>query len=80
VARTFTLPRIRERLKITLRADAFNILNHANLNNPNNIYGDTASTFGLATYGRQGTASGFPGITPLNETARQIQMLLRFEF
>ena len=63
---------------LTLRADAFNVLNHANLNNPDNLYG--SPTFGRATYGRQGTASGFPAVAPLNETARQIQVLLRLEF
>jgi len=80
LARSFTLPRLRERARLTLRADAFNILNHANLNNPNSIVGDTGETFGLATYGRQGTSTGFPAQTPLNETARQIQLLLRLEF
>jgi len=77
-ARSFHLPRMRETARLTLRADAFNILNHANLNNPDNLYG--SPTFGLATYGRQGTASGFPAVAPLNETARQIQLLLRVEF
>jgi hypothetical protein len=65
---------------LTVRADAFNILNHANLGNPDNLYDPQSSTFGLATYGRQGAASGFPAVTPLNETARQIQLLFRFEF
>jgi hypothetical protein len=69
---------MREGMLLTLRADGFNILNHANLNNPDNISGSTG--FGIATYGRQGTASGFPAVTPLNETARQIQILLRFQF
>ncbi len=77
-SRSFQLPRLREGLKLTLRADAFNILNHANLNNPDNLFG--SPTFGIATYGRQGTASGFPGIAPLNETARQVQVMVRIEF
>jgi hypothetical protein len=78
LARSFQLPRMREGFRLTLRADAFNILNHANLNNPDNLYGSPA--FGIATYGRQGTASGFPAVAPLNETARQIQLLLRLQF
>jgi hypothetical protein len=77
-SRAFHVPRLRESAMLTFRADAFNILNHANLNNPDNLYG--SPTFGIATYGRQGTASGFPAVAPLNETARQIQLLLRLEF
>jgi hypothetical protein len=53
-------------------------LNHANLNNPDNLL--SSATFGLATYGRQGTASGFPAVSPVNETARQIQVLVRIDF
>src|SRR5579863_6590196 len=78
LGRSFGVPRLREGTHITIRADAFNILNHANLNNPDSLVG--SSTFGLATYGRQGTASGFPAVSPVNETARQVQMLLRLEF
>jgi hypothetical protein len=78
LGRSFAVPRLREGTRITIRADAFNILNHANLNNPNSLVG--SADFGLATYGRQGTASGFPAVSPVNETARQVQMLLRLEF
>ena len=78
VARSFQVPRLREGTLLTVRTDIFNILNHANLNNPDNLYG--SPTFGLATYGRQGTASGFPAVTPLNETARQIQLIVRLQF
>jgi len=77
-SRAFHLPGLRESAMLIFRADAFNILNHANLNNPDNLLGDP--TFGIATYGRQGTSSGFPAVAPLNETARQIQLLLRLEF
>ena len=78
LARTFTLPHLREGTRLTVRADAFNVLNHANLNNPDSLLG--SPTFGLATYGRQGTASGFPAVSPVNETARQVQLLVRIEF
>jgi hypothetical protein len=83
LGRSFSVPRlgvlrIREGTRFTIRADAFNLLNHANLNNPDSLVGDP--NFGLATYGRQGTASGFPAVSPVNETARQIQLLLRIEF
>ena len=78
LARSFRIPRLREGSLLTVRADAFNILNHANLGNPDNLLGSL--TFGLASYGRQGAPSGFPAVAPLNETARQIQILLRVEF
>jgi hypothetical protein len=78
LGRSFSVPRLRESARFTIRADAFNILNHANLNNPQSNLG--LPDFGLATYGRQGTPSGFPAVSPVNETARQIQMLLRLEF
>ncbi len=83
LAHSFRLPAVRllkvsEGPVLTLRADVFNLLNHANLGNPDNLLG--SPTFGLATYGRQGTASGFPAVNPLNETARQLQLLMRLEF
>jgi hypothetical protein len=67
-----------ESWRITLRADAFNILNHANLNNPASIFG--TGSFGVALYGRKGASNGFPGSSPLDETARQIQLSLRLDF
>jgi hypothetical protein len=70
--------RLRESLRLTLRADAFNFLNHANLNNPEPLL--TSDRFGVALYGRKGRASGFPALTPLHESARQFQLLLRLEF
>ncbi|HWF07878.1 MAG TPA: hypothetical protein VG297_05410, partial [Bryobacteraceae bacterium] len=83
LGRAFAVPslwkvRFREGTRITIRADAFNVLNHANLNNPDALVG--SPTFGLATFGRQGTASGFPAVSPVNETARQIQLMVRLEF
>jgi len=77
-SRSFHVPHFRESARLVLRADAFNVLNHANLNNPDHLLG--SPTFGIATYGRQGTASGFPAVAPLNETARQIQLMMRLEF
>ena len=78
LARTFSVKWLGESGRITVRADAFNFLNHANLNNPDSFL--NSRTFGIATYGRQGRDTGFPGVAPLNETARQIQLLLRVEF
>jgi hypothetical protein len=63
---------------LTVRADAFNVLNHANLNNPQPLINQP--DFGVALFGRQGVASGFPAVSPFNETARQVQLILRLQF
>jgi hypothetical protein len=78
VGRTFKLPWLGESGRLRIRADMFNFLNHANLNNPDPLLGD--STFGSAQFGRLGLASGFPAVSPLNETPREIQLLLKVEF
>jgi hypothetical protein len=79
LSRSFGIRRLGEGSRMTIRADAFNFLNHANLNNP-------LSTplgfpgFGDAEFGRAGTATSFPALTPFHETPRQIQLLLHLEF
>ncbi len=78
LSRSFGLPQLREGVRLTVRADAFNLLNHANLNNPDAFLG--SSTFGVALYGRRGRTTGFPAVSPLNETARQVQLLVRLLF
>ena len=78
VAREFRLPKLGERMRLRIRADAFNFLNHTNLGNPDTLL--TSPTFGVASFGRQGQSSGFPAISPLNETPRQIQFSARIEF
>jgi hypothetical protein len=86
VARSFGLRWLGEGGRLTFRGDAYNVLNHANLGNPNSQFTDPRFTnplttnFGIATFGRQGTQSGFPAVSPLNETARQIQLSLRVTF
>jgi hypothetical protein len=75
LARAFA---VGEGRRITIRASAFNLLNHANLNNPDSNL--NSPTFGIALYGRLGVQSGFPAVAPLNETPRQIQLSLKFEF
>ncbi len=80
-ARAFRLPLPRESALLTLRADAYNFLNHANLNNPSPMNLALGSPdFGLAQRGRIETASGFPLIQPLHESARVVQILLRLDF
>ena len=57
----------------------FNVLNHANLNQPSDLVLGSPG-FGTAMFGRRGRDTGFPAQTPFNETARQIQLILRIEF
>jgi len=63
---------------LVLRADAFNALNHANLNQP--VSNLTTGQFGDASFGREGASVGFPALTPFRENGRQIQLMLRLEF
>ncbi len=79
LARSFSIRKLSEGAKLTLRADAFNFLNHANLNNPDPQLGAGAAMFGQALYGRREQNSGFPGLTPLNETSRQFQLFVRLD-
>ncbi len=86
VARSFGLRWLGESGRLKFRADAYNVLNHANLGNPDSNFTDPKFTnplttsFGIAKFGRQGTLSGFPAVSPLNETARQIQLSVRVTF
>jgi hypothetical protein len=82
LARRFPLKWLGEAGRLTLRADAFNVLNHANLNNPSTLLcSSLCTTFGSAQYGRQSVDnSGFPATTPLQETPRMIQLVVRLEF
>lgn len=78
VERSFQAPWLGETGRLKFRADVFNVLNHANLNNPHALLG--SSSFGHALYGRRGRTGGFPALTPFDETARQVQLMLRLEF
>jgi hypothetical protein len=78
LGRSIPLPWLGEGARVNLRADLFNVLNHANLGNPVTLVSDP--NFGIATYGRQAAQSGFPAVTPLNETPRQIQLSVRVQF
>jgi len=81
LAKFFPLRWIGETGRVGVRADFFNAFNHANLGNPNVLFtSPLTSAFGIATFGRQGQASGFPAVSPLNETPRQIQLSVRVEF
>lgn len=77
VSRSFHPRHLPESSHIIVRADVFNFLNHANLNDPSTALG---TGFGVALYGRQTQAYGTPILTPLQETSRQIHLMARFEF
>jgi hypothetical protein len=76
--RAFRVKWLGEAGRFNIRADVYNFLNHANLGNPDPQL--SSSTFGLATYGRKAQPTGFPGLLPLNETARQVQLMFRVEW
>jgi hypothetical protein len=79
--RSIPLQWLGEAGRLHFRADAFNFLNHANLGNPDPLLGDSGPTgFGYAQFGRKAAPTGFPGLLPLNETARQIQLMIRIEW
>jgi hypothetical protein len=78
VSRAFPLHFLDDAARLLLRADFYNAFNHANLNNPVNVLG--ANNFGQASYGRQDYNSGFPALAPLQETPRQVQIILKLEF
>jgi len=83
LSRSFGLRWLGEAGRLTVRADAYNFLNHANLNNPFAEFTSTSviqKTFGVASYGRLDSHSGFPSSIPLDETSRQIQLMLRLNF
>jgi hypothetical protein len=82
LSRAFPLRCLGESGTVVLRADAFNFLNHANLGNPNTQWTAAGSpTFGQAVYGLQGDApAAFPAATPLNESPRQVQILMRLQW
>jgi hypothetical protein len=81
IARSAGLRWLGEGASLTFRADAFNLLNHSNLGNPDSLFTDPANPrFGFATFGRQGRQTGFPAVFPLNETARQVQLSVKLSF
>jgi hypothetical protein len=77
LSRRFPVSRMHERAMLSIRMDVYNVFNHLNLGQPVNMLGPH---FGLSTYGRTLQNAGFPVITPLQETSRRLQFLLRMEF
>lgn len=64
---------IGERLKLELRAELFNVFNHAEFANPDTNIQDLGSTFGEITQ------TGDTG-SPVDPKARVIQLAVRFTF
>ena len=79
LSREFRLSRSAENLRLVFRLDAFNVFNHANLNNPDSFLSHSQQ-FGVALYGRMERAAGFPTLVPFDETARELQVMLRVQF
>ena len=65
--------RLKERLNLQLRFDAFDILNHANFNNPGTAVAVGSTTLGLITAGTRFPAGDFG-------TSRQIQIAMKLQF
>jgi hypothetical protein len=81
MSRGFPLPWLGDASRLTIRTDVFNLLNHANLNNPDPSFSPAnVDHFGVAAYGRVGRNPGFPGVAPLNEPARQVQLMVQVHF
>jgi hypothetical protein len=78
ISRAFAFGLLGEGGRLRVRVDAYNVLNHANLNNPENLL--AAENFGVALFGRTGRQGGFPALVPFTESPRNIQILLRVEF
>jgi len=78
VGRSFPVPWLGESGRATFRADAFNFLNHANLNVP--VASIANRNFGIAQYGRAASSSGLPVLSPVNDTSRQVQLIFRVSF
>jgi hypothetical protein len=78
VSRSISCRPLGEGGQIVLRADSFNVLNHANLNPPGNMPG--AGSYGVALWGTPPAGSGFPALVPLTETSRRVQLTLRVTF
>jgi hypothetical protein len=85
VSRSFHFKRLPEKDRLTFRVDFFNLLNHANLDNPLpfELQSGTNPYFGYSLFGRSTTNDGSPALvaTPLQqEAARAIHLILHLEF
>jgi hypothetical protein len=80
VSRSFHIPGMPESVRLVVRADAYNFLNHANLYVDSENPFLPSPLFGTAQYGTTGVQTNFPVQVPLTATPRIIQLGARFEF
>jgi hypothetical protein len=77
VAKSFLVPKLGEATRLSIRADFFNVLNHTNLSNPDNLLGSLA--FGLSQFGTTGRPAssllGTPGVQPPREVRIQLKVV-----
>ena len=80
LARTIPLTGLRDSARLEIRADAFNFLNHANLNNPAALWIRRGRGIRPGALWAGGKRVSFPILTPFTESGRQFQILLRLMF
>src|SRR5260370_22415329 len=81
IGRSFGLRWLGEGGRLAFRADAFNVLNHANLGNPFSLLTDSPEpNFGVAPFGRQGPPSGFQPVSRLKEAPRATKQRIKLTF
>ena len=72
---------LNERARLQLRAEFFNILNHTNLQLPNEVVYSSGPTQGTAANQAAAPVLGSPGvITSTANTSRQIQLAAKIVF
>ena len=78
ISRWFGVPRLSEAARLSIRADFFNVLNHTNLGNPDNLLG--SPNFGISEFGTTGrTTTSLLG-SPAIETPREVRIQLKVVF
>lgn len=70
---------LRDLWRVSLRTDWFNVLNHANLGPVGGVVVGR-DEFGVAKYGRLAGGVGLPFLTPSENAARQVRVMLRVDF
>ena len=79
LAKSFPIRWLGDAASIQLRADFFNVLNHANLGPP--LVGPAAyGQFGQAFFGYSAAPPGNVSFVPLDEIPRRIELQLRVRF